>query len=353
MKYRFVDAHNCDCLLPPRREISIARILDQYLGREVNDVAGEMNGCVDRLIQHNQRTAGKQRGPLRLCNSPIEIVMVFDIAKKDAKVSGYQRPTKDKARFHTVFKFENGVTWKTVIPLQFLLKGWGDANRGHQCYVHTIAHNISEVRSYEDMVAREEDGHQDFPYVGITGRNWLLRLGEHMREMNRGSRKRFHAAWRESLGVEDVHFISELKAINLNFDEAMNWEEYAVDRVSETRLNMIPGGFKGIRFLHEHRVIDRTDIGLEERDKAIAEYIRQNPRKGVPNPFIAELWKDDAFYLNYIESRPKTLTPDQVRAIRELASQGMPVAEIAEEVDALNEIQVRNVISGRYYGRVK
>ena len=50
---------------------------------------------------------------------------------------------------------------------------------------------------------------------------------------------------------------------------------------------MIPGGFKGLQFLHKLRIIDRMNISLEERDTAIADFVRQNPRKGIPNPFIA------------------------------------------------------------------
>ena len=35
----------------------------------------------------------------------------------------------------------------------------------------------------------------------------------------------------------------------------MDWEEWAVDEQmnAKTSLNMIPGGFKGMKFLHKHR----------------------------------------------------------------------------------------------------
>jgi hypothetical protein len=155
--------------------------------------------------------------------------------------------------------------------------------------------------------------------------------------------------------MTNVHFISHLRDINLTYQDAMDWEERTVDRVAygPNGLNMIPGGFKGLRLLHEHRVTDRVHISLEERDKAIAEYARRNPRKGVPNPFIAELWQDDDYYRKVILTRSKTLSPDQVRRIRELAKLGRPVTEIKEEVGALNEVQVKNVIVGRHYGRIR
>ncbi len=240
------------------------------------------------------------------------------------------------------------------MPLQFLLKGWGDANSGHQGYVHTISHNLDRVRSPEDWRARVQADSDEFYYVGITGRNWLHRLSEHLYEIGRGSRKQFHAAWRESLGMKYVHFVSSLMDINMTYEQAMKWEEVAVEKFAygPNGLNMIPGGFKGLQFLHEHRITDRPRISLEERESAIAEYVRRNPRKGVPNPYLAELWKDDNYYLKVIEARPKTLSADQVRQIRQLASEGVSIEDIAETVGALNEMQVKNVIAGRTYRRV-
>lgn len=189
--------------------------------------------------------------------------------------------------------------------------------------------------------------------MGITGRDWLLRLREHIGEIRRGSRKRFHTAWRESMGMNDVLFTSSLIDLNQTFEDAMNWEERNVDRVAygPNGLNMIPGGFKGLKFLHKHRITDRINIPLEERDKAIADFVRGNPRKGIPNPFIAELWKDDEFYLKVIEARSNTLSQEQVKMIRELNELGRSVAEITKEVGALNEPQVKRVIEGKTYTR--
>jgi hypothetical protein len=90
-----------------------------------------------------------------------------------------------------------------------------------------------------------------------------------------------------------------LREINFSYQDAMNWEEMAVDKIAndQWKLNMIPGGFKGLKLLHECRIISTMNISLEERENAIAEYFIKNPRRGIPNPFIAELWKDDGYYL--------------------------------------------------------
>ena len=142
--------------------------------------------------------------------------------------------------------------------------------------------------------------------------------------------------------------------INLTYEDAMNWEEYHVDTVAygPQGLNMIPGGFKGLEYLHKLRITDHVNISLEERNKAIEEYVRRNPRKGIPHPFMSELWEDDEFYLRVIQARDKTLTPNQVRQIRELADMGWSVSQITKEVNALNETQVKNVLAGRTYRRI-
>ena len=353
MKSRFLDVRNCHALLPLGHGLPLAQRLDECL-RQINEKHGALRGSIDKLLEHNEKTSNRTCGSQRYCNSPIEIAQLSYLSNGAVNTRAIERPEIGPAKLHTVLVYENGVTWRTIVPLQFLLKGWGDANNGHQCYVHTIAHNLSQVDSIEKLQARRQMDSDEYYYVGITGRNWLLRFSEHIGEMRRGGRKRFHAAWRDSLGMTDVHFISSLMDINLTYEDAMNWEELSVDRFAygPNGLNMIPGGFKGLKFLHKHRITDRIDISLEERDRAISDYLRQNPRKGIPNPFIAELWKDDDFYLRVIEARPKTLSPDQVRAIRSLSQSGRTIAEIAEDVGALNEIQVKNVLARRTYRRI-
>lgn len=330
--------------------IPMVRALDDYLAQEVNDKSGSLVGAVDALIRRN-RASLHLHGSRRLCNANFHVAQRYDGRKGQVHVRSVEKPDDAPALLYTILIYYNGLTWRTVTPLQFVLKGWGNADLGYQCYVHTVAKKPSATMDQSlPGYAQLDDGYH---YAGVTGRNWLLRLREHTREMRDGTGKRFHRAWSQFFGMSEVYFSSELKDVNLSKDEAMDWEERAVDDLGPSSLNMIPGGYKGLQFLHELRITDRVDISLEDRDRAIVEYVRQHPRKGKPNPFISELWKNDDFYLKIMESRPKTLSPDQVRTIRKLAQAGRPVPEIAEEVDALNELQVRNVISGRYYGRVE
>ena len=354
MKSRFLDLRNCHELLPTGNGLNLIARLDECL-HAINDRPGELLGSIDALIRQNERTQKRTRGSQRLCSSPIEIAQDSNLENRVVHTQAVERRFRGSAKLHTVLGYKDGMERKTTVPLQFLLKGWGDASIGYQCYVHTIAHNLNRIRNFDELLARNLSNSDTYYYVGITSRNWLLRLDEHVREMWQGNRRLFYTAWRERYGMSDVHFASTLSDVNLSFEDAMNWEEVHVDKFASDQygLNMIPGGFKGLRLLHEHRIIGRLDITLEERDKAIGEFARQNPRRGIPNPFIAELWRDDEYYLKVIESRPKTLSPDQVRQIRRLAASRRPIAEIAQEVGALNELQVKNVISGKYYRRME
>jgi hypothetical protein len=354
LKTKFLDVRNCHALLPHVSNLPFIRKLEDCLAG-INSTPGELSGSIDALIRQNQKTIGLKKGSKRLCFAPFDIAQNTVIRNRDIHTVAITSLDSPYAQYHLSVQFENGILWKVVIPLQFLLKGWGDANDGHQGYIHTIAQSMDKIKSLQDFKARRVHDSDEYFYVGITGRNWLLRFSEHIGEMDRGSRKRFHAVWRESLGLNNVLFISILREVNLTFEEAMNWEEKNVDRIASDSqgLNMIPGGFKGLRFLHKLHIIDRTNISLEERNAALERYFRENPRKGIPNPFISELWKDDEFYLKVIEARPKTLSPEQVRKIRRLSKSGMLAANIVDEVEALNVIQVKNVIAGRTYNRIK
>lgn len=349
MKLKFLDARNCHTLLPSSSGLSVTRRLDECL-LGINEQTG---GSIDILIKQNEKTINRTHGSKRLINSPFEIAQTANIQRKEVYTQAIQRLWPGPAYLHRLQFYENKVVWKTIVPLQFLLKGWGDANQGHQCYIHTITQNMDMKTGFTPWHDLKDGNSDSYNYVGITGRNWLLRLTEHIGEIRRGSGKRFHKAWRESTGLTNVNFCSHLWDINQTYEDAMNWEEKTVDKIGDgpNGLNMIPGGFKGLRYLHKLRITDHLNVNLEERERAIAEYVRQNPRKGIPNPFIAELWKDDEFYLKVMEARPKSLSQDQVKMIKELHGIGRSIAEIVKEVGALNEAQVKRVIEGKTYTR--
>ncbi len=353
MKSKFLDTRNCHALLPTGHGLSNLQRLDECL-HQVNDNNEQFQGLIDKLIEHNKKTSNNKYGSQRLINSTIDIGQGLDIPNRTINTRAYERPYNGPIRLHIILESDDGMSWKSLVPLQFLLKGWGDANSGYQCYVHSIQRNLPRAGAFDQYIKRQStDSEDDYYYVGITGRNWLHRLSEHMGEMRRGSGRKFYRAWRGSLGFPDVLFISTLMDVNLSEGDAMNWEEHNVDKIAygPNGLNMIPGGYKGWKLLHTLGVTKKRTFSEEEREKAISEFIQQNPRKGIPNPFISQLWKNDDHYQRVIEARPKTLSRNQVLLIRELSEMGWAIPEITREINALNETQVKNVLSGKTYQR--
>lgn len=358
MKFKHISVNNCRFLLPGFFDIRILRDFDLFL-QELSETI-EHRGLADKLIKQNQVTQGKKTWD-RFLNYDIEVCYEMDFRTNVAKLrvqdyyafpegsrSGFDR--KINSMFSMIHK--DGTRWTFKIPLQFLLKGWGDADDGHQCYTHCI-----KISRESDVFGEETSSVGQVIekcYSGITRRNWLKRLEEHLREVRQGDNKLFHLAWRESTKGKEVVYHSYLQLVNLSYEEAMEWEERYVNRHSlfPKGFNMIPGGFEGLRHLYKHRITDHLNIDLDQRDRAIEEYVRHHPRKGMPNPFMSELWKDDEHYLKVITSRGNTLTPDQVRRIRELAEEDYSIKEITRSVGALNDIQVKNVLAKRTYRRI-
>jgi hypothetical protein len=180
-------------------------------------------------------------------------------------------------------------------------------------------------------------------------------MSEHFREVQSGSNKTFHSAWRQYAGNNNVHLTSELIIANHTFNEIMAWEEWAVDQqmAAGTSLNMIPGGFKGMKFLHEHRITNLPRVTIEERDDAVKRYQALNPRAGIPNLLISQLWNDPEYAENVICGGEGRLTADQVRRIRGLSDVGTPIERITELVNARNQLQVERVLKGVTYSRIQ
>lgn len=353
MKAKFLDLRNCHCLLPSVDGLSTFARLDECL-QGINSQPGALAGVIDTLIRQNQSTSNAPAASRRLIACPVDVAQSANIEQRVVQTQAMTKPPASPALYHAFLGFKNGMAHKLVVPLQYLLKGWGDASKGYQGYVHSISENVPSSASPEELHRLNSRDSDTYYYVGITGRHWLLRLDEHAKEMANGSQRLFYRTWREHFGASGILFTSALKKINLTFEEAMNWEEAEVDKIASDQfgLNMIPGGFKGIRLLHQHRIIDNAATSLEARDEAIAEYCRLNPRKGLPNPFIEALWKSDDFYLKVMEAKEKTLSAEQVRKIRSLHAQGRSAQEILDTVDALNVRQVKNVTIGKTYRRI-
>jgi hypothetical protein len=326
--------------------------LEAFLKNSEGNFSPAVGSIPRRLLEHN-----KQPRKLHLCEMAqidADVVFSYDVSTKrtDMQWKAYfehpqfaRAESEQRVVLHISVKEGTGLTRTISVPLQALMVGYGDVAEGHQGYAHSITF-MDPAGGVLDQVY----------YIGVTSRNWLIRMEEHLAEIRGGSNKRFHAAWRAYAGDATVMLGSELIALNHTFQGIMAWEEEQVDAMMAAKksLNMIPGGFKGMRLLHQHRLTDGVEISLEERDKAIAEYVRRvGVRAGVPNLFLAELWRDDEFYLKVLAGRSDVLTPGQVLAIRDLAAKGRTAQQIVEVVGARNVEQVQRVLQGKTYKRIQ
>lgn len=192
-------------------------------------------------------------------------------------------------------------------------------------------------------------------YVGVTTRSWQKRWSEHRRAMEGGSPLLFHRTMREQLAARQVtYFHHKVMGLTPDLEALYGAEERLVAEhwQDERRLNMIPGGKSGLRYLREHGLLkERAPPLPEDRDRVVADWLVGNPRRGLPAPWVSERWKDDDWAVAQICGREGRLSVEQVRAIRALATQHS-ADEIAERIGALSPGQVERVICGRTYGRV-
>lgn len=325
--------------------------LEAFLNGSEKTYAQPVGSIPRRLLEHNELP--RKRHLCEFAQIDADVVFSYDAVTKGSDIqwkayfehTQFARPQHEqRVVLHIRVKEAKGLTRSVSVPLQVLMTGYGDVTEGYQGYAHSLTFMDNAGGILEQKY-----------YIGITSRNWLVRMEEHLAEIRGGSNKRFHSAWRTYAGDVKVMLGSELIVLNHSYEGIMAWEEEQVDAQMATgkSLNMIPGGFKGLRFLHEHRLSDRVEISLEARDRAIAEYVRRvGVRAGVPNLFLAELWRDDEFYLKVLAGRSDVLTPRQVLAIRDLAAKGQTPQQIFAVVGARNVEQVQRVLAGKTYTRI-
>lgn len=225
--------------------------------------------------------------------------------------------------------------------LRYLLKGAKSLAGKYTVYLHTI-------------ICPD----QAFTYYGITRRPPYERMREHFAAAKSGSQLLFHRAIREYY-PKARKMQHTIISSGLTEEMAYDAEEYLVDKYSLypnhlTGLNMIPGGLEGIRQLHKLGVLaPRQEIEPDGRETALAQYLENHPRKGVPNPLISEKWQDDEFAEAVICGAENRLSAQQVRQIRALYAMGNNVEEILSMVGARTINQVQNVLKQRTYNRIR
>jgi hypothetical protein len=227
-------------------------------------------------------------------------------------------------------------------PARFLIAPTAWPKKSYVLYQHIFG----EGPSYPD------DG---FFYVGVTTRSWQKRWAEHRRAVDAGSPLLFHRKLREELREGRVSYIHhKVMGITDDLEALYATEEWLVEGhwSDARRLNMIPGGKSGLRYLRENGMLPERVVPMpDERDRLVEAWLREHPRRGLPAPWVSEKWKDDAWAIAQICGRDDRLSVEQVRAIRQLAT-AHSAETIAERIGALNKEQVQRVIDRQTYTRV-
>lgn len=287
-----------------------------------------------RMVGHESFASGRELTEGELALSPtIRLDIVTDRALLDAAarmdtsphVSGVREPS-------TLFS----------APAKFLLANKQWPKKSYVLYQHIFGSGSSYPN----------DG---YFYVGVTTRSWQKRWSEHRRAIEAGSPLLFHRKFREELLAERITYIHhKVMAITDDIEALYATEEYLVDGHwnDARRLNMIPGGKSGLKYLRENGMLPDRVVPLpDDRDRILSAWLRDHPRKGLPAPWVKEKWQDDNWAIAQICGRDGRLSVEQVRAIRNL-SEDYPPEVIADQIGALNADQVRRVIDGKTYTRV-
>lgn len=188
-------------------------------------------------------------------------------------------------------------------------------------------------------------------YVGQTCQGWGKRWGQHRGAANSGSKYLFHQAIRD-VGLWK-HRLHQVIGFNLPFDNAMEIEEafVAAGTLHPAGLNMIPGGFAGIRYLAAHNYsCDRKK--WEHRDQVLKQFADYCERDGRPNPLVAMLWRDPNYASSVVCGNPRNLDRRQVGDIRSLEAGGWTPERIAAEM-GIKADRVRRLLTGRTYAMVR
>ena len=218
------------------------------------------------------------------------------------------------------------------LPLNPIFKGYERIAGRHTVYLHSFQTEVP------------------LGYTGITKNRWFDRYSQHIASAKAGSSLLFHKAL---IKHQDLVVLHKVFFCDLEYENALEQEEDIVRMFSlyPLGLNMIPGGKAGFEYLGKLGVKAKNS---EERDLSVEELSSRESLSGRPNPLCAARWETDPDYAErVICGHSGRLTAEQVRLVRLGVSCGMSPPEIASDINASSVQQVRNIISGKTYGRVK
>ncbi len=247
---------------------------------------------------------------------------------------------------HLVYikNYPSGRTESYLYPLYMLIKPWSAGYRrkgSYQVYRHSF---FEDSKNYGKMDT----------YIGVTKQRWQVRYRQHLQSARSGSPYLMHKAIREEDKYEMMEH--EVYAAGLSYEEAMNCEESLVERYSlhPNGLNMIPGGFAGLRYLALMNALKPRETG-EFKDRVISELMtgKRSSNLGEVNSLIAEHWENPEYAEAVICNRDDRFSPEEVRMIRILGSCDWDIEKIVNHLNLSDsEKRVAALLKGRTYNRI-
>lgn len=247
-----------------------------------------------------------------------------------------------------MFAFELGSSllgrYSIAVPMRHLLKNATKLRGKHLVYSHQFG-----------------DAEQSYLYYGITKQGMNTRFMQHIRS-SKEPLTLFHtklnefmqAAW---LGGNDTYLLSTINAAGLTEDEAMDTEEYLVDKYSlhskhSVGVNMIPGGKAGIAALHTLRVFGDRAVSTSETVDKEAVLCRHFDSHKLALSAIRK-WEDGGYAESVICNNPNNLDKSDVLSIRLMSAMGHSIDHILHQSNARNAEQITRLLSGKTYGRIQ
>ena len=254
-------------------------------------------------------------------------------------------------------KHQSGRVEAYQVPLFMVLlpESQSFCRRGsYQVYRHSFSKKGRQISGLKTDLALVQSQLEFATYVGITKQGWQTRYNQHLRDAASGSPYLFHEALRDANNFDLVEH--EVYSAGLSYEQAMDVEEYWVEEISlyPNGLNMIPGGYAGLRYLGKMNALRPGDTG-EQRDRAISDAMRGHPEErkgGVSNALIAEHWTNPVYASAVICNRDDRLSPDQIRMARILADCEWSEERIVSQIGARNLNQVKRLLAGTTYNRI-
>src|SRR5690625_2789895 len=205
--FKYIDERNALTILPiPQSSIlELEEMLVEIdAGRQ-----GNKSGYISKLVKINKNTRLTKKSWGRLATSKkVDLAITYNFITFDEQedydkyfysyevwshgtpqapmlMLSFDRISGVEPKGSLETKPEQRVSSRRVvsIPLQCILKNWGNVEKGYMIYEHNLSAMDNAHYQFESI-----------SYIGLTSRNWQARYKEHQRDALTGSELLFHTS---------------------------------------------------------------------------------------------------------------------------------------------------------------